>query len=46
VIRKDPNVCLAHAYLGINPDIVWEIVDKQLPGLLTRLDQILDNWTP
>jgi uncharacterized protein with HEPN domain len=37
---------LAHAYLGINPDIVWEIVDKQLPDLQTRLNQILNNWTP
>ena len=37
---------LAHAYLGINLDIVWEIIDQQLPALICRLNQILDNWTP
>ena len=37
---------LAHAYLGINLEIVWEIVDRQLPALHSRLDKILVNWTP
>jgi uncharacterized protein with HEPN domain len=37
---------LAHAYLGINLNIVWEIVDRQLPLLQSRLNQILANWTP
>ena len=37
---------LAHAYLGINLGIVWEIVDRQLPALLSSLNRILDHWAP
>jgi uncharacterized protein with HEPN domain len=37
---------LAHAYLGINLEIVWEVVVHRLPALQSRLDQILDKWTP
>lgn len=37
---------LAHAYLGIELKIVWDIIDTQLPPLHTQLNQILENWNP
>jgi uncharacterized protein with HEPN domain len=37
---------LAHAYLGIELSIVWDIVEHQVPLLHTQLEQILKNWKP
>jgi uncharacterized protein with HEPN domain len=32
---------LIHNYMGVNLQIVWRIVEQELPGLKTRLEQIL-----
>lgn len=37
---------LAHAYLGIELPIVWDIIEHQLQPLRRELDGILLNWTP
>lgn len=37
---------LAHAYMGIELSVVWDILEKELPGLHQRLDKMLINWTP
>ena len=37
---------LAHAYLGIELSIVWDIIEHQLKPLHTQLNQILENWNP
>ena len=29
-----------HAYLGIDLDTVWDIVERELPGLLARMAQV------
>lgn len=37
---------LAHAYLGIELRIVWDIIDTQLKPLHSQLNHILENWNP
>jgi len=37
---------LAHAYLGIELSIVWDIIEHQVKPLHARLNQILENWNP
>ena len=37
---------LAHAYLGIELSIVWNIVEHQVRPLHEQLNQILENWKP
>ena len=37
---------LAHAYLGIELSIVWDIVEHQVRPLHAQLNQILENWNP
>ena len=32
---------LAHGYLGIDDDVVWDIVQNSIPTLLTELEQLL-----
>ena len=39
---------LIHDYFGVNLDIVWEVIQSDLPPLITNLKSILDdkNNTP
>lgn len=37
---------LAHAYLGLELKIVWDIIEHQVPALHAQLNQILENWNP
>ena len=32
-----------HDYFGVNLDIVWAVVEKDLPALRTAIDQLLSN---
>jgi uncharacterized protein with HEPN domain len=34
---------LIHHYFGVNFDIVWDIVQEELPGLLTQFEDILEK---
>lgn len=34
---------LIHGYATVNPDTVWNIVQKALPGLLTAVQALLDE---
>ncbi len=34
---------LAHAYLGIDDDVVWDIIQSDVPNLLPRLRRLLDS---
>ncbi len=34
---------LIHHYFGVNFDIVWNIVQQELPELLSQLEEILKN---
>jgi uncharacterized protein with HEPN domain len=34
---------LIHIYFGIDRDIVWEVVERDLPRLKTSIDAILDK---
>ena len=33
---------LAHGYMGINDDIIWDIIQTEVPGLLPGLRNLLD----
>jgi uncharacterized protein with HEPN domain len=35
---------LTHHYFGINQEIVWQIVEQDLPGLLLQIKQILNRF--
>ena len=37
---------LAHEYMGVNINVVWNIIEKHLPPLFDQLDAILRQWTP
>ena len=39
-ISRMRNV-LIHIYFGVDPDIVWEVVERDLPNLKTQIDAIL-----
>lgn len=39
-ISRMRNV-LIHIYFGVDPDIVWEVVERDLPNLKTQIDTIL-----
>jgi len=32
-----------HDYFGVNLDIVWAVVEKELPALRTAIDQLLSE---
>lgn len=32
---------LIHGYAGVNYDIVWDIIEQDLPGLVTELKKLL-----
>jgi uncharacterized protein with HEPN domain len=34
---------LVHAYFSINADLVWVVIDRDLPPLVQLLEQTLDN---
>ena len=34
---------LAHAYLGIDDDVVWDIIQSDVPNLLPKLRRLLDS---
>ena len=34
---------LAHGYFDIDVDIVWEVVDRDVPALVTELSRLLDE---
>jgi uncharacterized protein with HEPN domain len=34
---------LIHIYFGIDRDIVWEVVERDLPNLKTSIDEILNS---
>jgi uncharacterized protein with HEPN domain len=46
VSAKEPNAYLAHAYLGVELTIVWDVIEHQIPQLHAQLNQILENWNP
>lgn len=35
---------LVHQYFGIDTDIVWSVVERELPGLKVQFREILDGW--
>ncbi len=37
---------LAHAYLGIDDDVVWDIVQTDIPDLLPKLRRLLEPIGP
>jgi uncharacterized protein with HEPN domain len=37
---------LAHAYLSIKSDMVWTIIQNEVPRLNDSLKIILENWEP
>ncbi len=37
---------LAHAYLGIKAEMVWAVIQNQVPRLDNALKIILENWEP
>ena len=34
---------VAHAYLGIDDDVIWSIIQEDVPALLPRLRRLLDS---
>jgi len=34
---------LIHHYFGVNLDVVWGIVDLELPGIIQQLEAILEE---
>lgn len=34
---------VAHGYLGIDDDVIWDIIQTDIPGLLTALSGLLDE---
>ena len=34
---------LIHEYFGIDTDIIWDIIQRKLPSLLTQMQMILKN---
>ena len=37
---------LAHSWQSIKPEMVWAIIDTEIPRLLKTLNSILKNWQP
>ena len=35
---------LVHQYFGIDTDIVWSVVERELPNLKVQFQKILDDW--
>ncbi|MFA6423028.1 MAG: DUF86 domain-containing protein [Patescibacteria group bacterium] len=35
---------IAHGYIDIKPEIIWDTVKSDLPELKKQVDQILDNY--
>lgn len=41
---KDFRNKLIHEYFGVNPDIVWNIIQNELPGLKTSILNIMQSF--
>lgn len=39
--KQVPEYVLVHAYYGLKPEILWNVVESELPGLSVRLRAIL-----
>jgi uncharacterized protein with HEPN domain len=37
---------LAHSYLSVKPEVVWTIVEVELPPQRRALEKMLDGWQP
>ena len=37
---------LAHGYLGIDDDVVWDIIQTDVPQMLPKLRRVLDSMGP
>jgi len=37
---------MIHEYFGVNLDLVWEVVERELPTLRSRVDEILAAGRP
>jgi len=37
---------VAHAYFGIDDNIIWDVIQNKIPPLLTAVQQILDAYSP
>lgn len=35
---------LTHHYLGINQEIVWQIIEQDLPGLKNQIEQVIHEF--
>ncbi|MDI6709850.1 MAG: DUF86 domain-containing protein [Thermoanaerobacterales bacterium] len=35
---------LIHEYFGVDLDIVWDIVQNEIPHLKTEIEKLLDRW--
>ena len=34
---------LMHHYFGVNQEIVWQIIDQDLPGLKSQIEQVIHD---
>ena len=41
---KDFRNKLIHEYFGVNPEIVWNIIENDLPGLKTSIFKIIQSF--
>ena len=37
---------LAHGYLGLDDDVIWDIIQTDLPGLLVKARRLLEEGRP
>jgi uncharacterized protein with HEPN domain len=42
-LMQDMRNFVVHSYWGINPDVLWDTIHRDLPPLVAPLRQILDN---
>ena len=43
---KDFRNLLIHEYFGVDLEIVWTIIQEDLPGLLKAVNELLNNESP
>ncbi len=34
---------VAHGYMGLDDDVLWDIIQTDVPGLLSKLQRLLDS---
>jgi uncharacterized protein with HEPN domain len=39
----DPNR-LVHVYWGVNFNMVWEVVERDLPALISAIEEATTDW--